>query len=157
MTKYQIFSSWNYPKFHIFTKVLIFKYHWKKIDPLLLPSGAFKEKGPVRLRSLQCGPSVVFFPDVKCIFPVGISILVDPKQISVDSKSEEQKKKKSPLKVLCHSATSTCYATGAFWWPSSCLRDFFFSFSFFFFFFFVGALRTIFQGGLSAAADTADS
>ena len=39
-----------------------------------------------------------FFPIVKCIFPVEISILLDPKQISGVSQSEKQaKEKKSPL------------------------------------------------------------
>ena len=44
------------------------------------------------------GPSVAFFPAWNTFFLVEISILVDPKQISVVSKSEKQKKKK----VLCH-------------------------------------------------------
>ena len=40
----------------------------------------------------------MFFPCMKCFFPVDISILVDPKQISVVSKSEKHKKKKKRKK-----------------------------------------------------------
>ena len=59
-----------------------------------MPSAGFKEKGPIS--SLRWGPSIEFFPGVKCLFSKYKfpSILVDPKQISVVSKNEKQKKKK---------------------------------------------------------------
>ena len=121
---------------------------------LLWSSGGFKEKGPVS--SLRWYPSVAFFPGVnmvKCFFPVEVSILVAPKQISVKSKKrknkqtnnqtnkqpktktktrtknkQKQKQKKKKKKKNRSSATHACYSTGALW--PSCLRNFSFSFSF---------------------------
>ena len=61
-------------------------------------SGGFKKKGVVSSLQYSGGLSVAFFTSAKCFFLV--SILVDPKQISVVSKSEQPppgKKKKGLL------------------------------------------------------------
>ena len=65
----------------------------------VIDSGRFKEKGPVRsMGALQWRFSL----GMKYFFPVEISILVDPKQISVVSKSEREKKVFRHPSLLCH-------------------------------------------------------
>ena len=91
------------------------------------PSGRFKEKGPVS--SLRWGPSVAWLPSMKCFFPVEISILVYPKQISMVSKSEKQKRRKKK-DLLYHPLPPVMPLRP--WW-CSCLH--FFSFLSLLFFF----------------------
>ena len=129
-------------RFAVITKVN-FATMWISFD--MFYSSRFKEKGPIS--SLRWEPfsgvfsrREMFFPGMKCFFPVEISILVDPKQISVVSKSEKQKKKKKKKKrILCHPPVMplgpfdlVTYATSPF------------SLSLSLSLFLVGALRTIF-------------
>ena len=69
-----------------------------------------------------------------------ISILVDPKQISVASKREKQKKRFSASPLLCH--WGPLFLTCVFLWGSNL---------------FGGALQTIVYGGPVSNCDTIDS
>ena len=70
----------------------------------VLASGGFKE--PLSAAYGE-GPSVMFFPGLKCFFPVEISILIDPNKFQWFQKGKSKKKKKKKS-----SAIPACYATG---------------------------------------------